>query len=196
MSIWTGFAGSALGAAASGLGSFFQNREAARSVDKQIAFQRESRQNAYQWAMADMRKAGLNPILAYKQGGAAPAAGASYQPSNVLGEAVNSARANAQAAAQLKQLRASADNLQQDTAKKLEETHKTAVEGANALKRGRILDAAATSAKAQAQADIHKEAFFKTDFGKLMRDIDLTGRSLNPFASSASSAASAARGKR
>ena len=47
---------------------------------------------AYQRAMADMEKAGLNPILAYQQGGATTPGGASYQAQNPLSAAANSAK--------------------------------------------------------------------------------------------------------
>lgn len=43
---------------------------------EQMDFQREMSNTAYQRAMKDMRKAGLNPILAYKQGGASTPGGA------------------------------------------------------------------------------------------------------------------------
>ena len=76
--------GAALISSASGmLGAMKQNKAAEASAAKQMAFQREMSNTSYQRAMADMEAAGLNPILAFKQGGASTPAGASYSPVNV-----------------------------------------------------------------------------------------------------------------
>ena len=44
--------------------------------NRQMDFQERMAGSQYQRGMRDMRKAGLNPLLAYKQGGAASPAGA------------------------------------------------------------------------------------------------------------------------
>lgn len=53
-----------------------QNEWNAAQVGKQMDFQERMSSTAYQRAMRDMRSAGLNPILAYQQGGASSPAGA------------------------------------------------------------------------------------------------------------------------
>lgn len=81
-------AGPVLGGVASLLGQKSANdtnvqlsREAAdfnaREAEKNRSYQTEMSNSAYQRAMADMSKAGLNPMLAYSQGGASTPSGSS-----------------------------------------------------------------------------------------------------------------------
>ena len=62
------------------------NRETAASTAKQMAFQERMSNTAHQRQVADLKKAGINPILSARLGGASSPAGSSYTAINA-GEA-------------------------------------------------------------------------------------------------------------
>jgi len=90
-------AGLAIGAGIPALASFFGTRsqnEANRAMAReQMAFQERMSSTAYQRSMKDMRAAGLNPMLAFQQGGGSSPGGASARMESELGAASSSAMA-------------------------------------------------------------------------------------------------------
>ena len=86
--------GDILGSAISAYGSFRGQQIANESnqliAQRQQDFQERMSNSAYQRAVTDMMAAGLNPMLAYSQGGASAPPGATAQMQNALGAGVTS----------------------------------------------------------------------------------------------------------
>jgi hypothetical protein len=110
----------AIGGAFSALGQVSANRANIAAANAQMAFQERMSSTAYQRAMKDMKKAGLNPILAGRLGGASSPGGAMPNIQNPLagagatGAAVSQAYNNsALTAAQVQQTEAQTKLLDQ-----------------------------------------------------------------------------------
>jgi cation transport regulator ChaC len=96
----------AIAAGANLLGTHMRNKEARKASARQMAFQREMSDTSYVRGMADMKKAGLNPILAGKVGGASTPTGSTYNPENVATNATNAYLQTQQNIANVKQTEA------------------------------------------------------------------------------------------
>lgn len=91
---------------------------------EQMAFQERMSSSAYQRAVADMQKAGLNPMLAYSQGGASSPVGSMPQVQNAMGAALSGAAQAASVMQGLQQIKFS----EAQTEKTLAEAARTKAE--------------------------------------------------------------------
>lgn len=98
-------AGGVLGSILGYAGQRKANKQNIALAREQMAFQERMSNSAYQRAMADMRKAGLNPILAAKQPASTPG-GQTARVDSALGAGVNAFNTTASAKAQIQNLQA------------------------------------------------------------------------------------------
>ncbi len=187
MGIFSGIAASVIGGGLGLLGGKRQNKAAAAASQKQMDFQERMSNTSYQRVMEDMAKAGLNPMLAYKQGGAGTPGGSTYSPVNVGTAAAQGAQAGASSASQVKRTAAEIQNLNADTSLKQTQqnnvstqTQNLDVQRMNLFEQYEVYKADAASARAT-------QDFYNSPIGQWMRKLDLMGRSINPFANSARS---------
>lgn len=101
------------GAIIAGVGKVGEGLMNYKSAQKQMKYQREMSNTAYQRQMADLRAAGINPMLAAKLGGASTPAGASYAGVDVGGAAMQ----GYSTATTAKQTQALTEKTQQETEK-------------------------------------------------------------------------------
>lgn len=108
---------SLLGAGLGFFGGERTNEANARQAQLNRDFQERMRATQYQTAVDDMRKAGLNPALAYQQGGAGTPSGATAQMGNSMAAAGGGAAQAAQTAANLVATLANIEKTEAETAR-------------------------------------------------------------------------------
>lgn len=104
--IAAGLASAAIGGLISHKGARDQRKHQVGEARRQEAFQERMSSTAYQRAVDDMRKAGLNPMLAYTQGGASAPQGTQADIENVVEPAVSSAKQGLLLREEIKNMRA------------------------------------------------------------------------------------------
>lgn len=111
----------AIAGGASLLGGVLRNRSQISSAREQMSFQERMSSTAHQREVEDLKKAGLNPILSAKLGGASSPGGAQAQIQDVITPAVSSAK-------EVSLATATKENIQATTAKTNADTENIKVE--------------------------------------------------------------------
>ncbi|WNK13761.1 MAG: DNA pilot protein [Microvirus sp.] len=151
------------------LGGVRANNANAKQAQNQMDFQAQQTGTAYQRATADMQAAGLNPMLAYSQGGASSGSGAQADIGNPVDAALSTARQSYQMRETMRGLKLSNDNTEAQnsqilaqTANTEQQTRNLAAENPNYALTGKNLEATASEA-AQRTANLLQD----NDFRKL-----------------------------
>lgn len=159
-------------------GGIFRDVSQRKMAREQMDFQERMSSTAYQRAVKDMRSAGINPMLAYQQGGASTPGGAQAQLQDVVSPAVSSAMAGARVRDELRLLRSQRKFHEAKASEALSHGNALAAQAVTTAKHGLLMDSQKILADYQIPGMRNIANMERSRLGRVMPYVDRIMRNL------------------